>query len=104
MSAARNAVVALSVRSLRACAAGPLDGVTPLGKGTPLPARRALPANQQRTLKAYEFIKQPTSATYIIFCATSAEADSLQYRQVIKMAATPRPSTNPAQIKFGGAL
>jgi len=34
MATARNAVLALSVRSLRAGAAGPLDGVTPLGKGT----------------------------------------------------------------------
>jgi len=61
MAAARNAVVAPSGRSLRAGAAGPLDGVTPLGKGTPLPARRALPANRQRPLKAKEFIKRPTS-------------------------------------------
>ncbi|MCP4302123.1 MAG: septal ring lytic transglycosylase RlpA family protein [Gammaproteobacteria bacterium] len=65
MAAARNAVVALSVRSLRACSAGPLDRVTSLGKGTPLPAQRALPANRQRTLKAYEFIKQPTRLALI---------------------------------------
>jgi len=52
MAASRNAVLALSVCSLRAGAAGPLDGVTPLGKGTPLPARRALPANRQHPLKA----------------------------------------------------
>jgi hypothetical protein len=65
MAAVRNAVVALSVCSRRARAAGPLDGVTPLGKGTPLPARRALPANRQRTLKAYEFIKQPTSVSFV---------------------------------------
>ena len=62
MAAARNAGVAPSGRSLRAGAAGPLDGVTPLAKGTPLPTRRALPANRQHPLKAKEFTAQPTSA------------------------------------------
>jgi len=66
MAAARNAVVALSVHSLRACFAGSLDGVTSLGKGSPLPAQRALPTNRQSTLKAYEFIKQPTRAVAIL--------------------------------------
>jgi len=53
MAAARNAVVASSVNSLRALSADPLDGVTLLGKGIPLPAQRALPTNRQNALKAY---------------------------------------------------
>ena len=61
MAAARNAVMSRPVHSLWARTAGPLDGVTSLGKGAPLPAQRAWPTNRQCTLKAYEFIKQPTS-------------------------------------------